>query len=528
MCLRIWYLSTLFILVLAEDYYKLLGVRRDASQDEIRKAFRKLAMKYHPDKNKGDPEKAKQMFVKVGNAYEVLNDPEKRKLYDLGGEEAVKNQGAGNAQWSAGMDFGDMFSSFFGGRGGGSHHQFHFGDGHHDSSGGNFFSFSGFDDPEDMFGFGDFSKRRQKSRGHHNSYREKPKRPTNLFEDTRVMEIALENISRFYQSTQQWIIYFYTMKDKSYSKMASRLVKLAEMADEMYFVASINCKSSEEVCEEFGVDGTPRVFYFEQGGAGGRKEINLNDDVSPLHRMAVGKLPNYVDTIDDESFEKFMDRHPERIKVLYFAEGKVPDLLKAVSGEYKDQLHVALVRANGSPKLKRRLNVNAVPSLVVLDEIEGSGVKYEGELKKGRITRYLMRYRNKTMKTKSNQVRQLTKELLAHGTCNPEDKQLCLILFVHSNTDQLINTLDAVKENYVHDNINFYYYIAKEGEELLKTFPDFAMDRDKFVVYKAFRQKYAVYSGEGTAGQVKEFVDSVLSGERATHKAHREHFIIGM
>ena len=63
-----------------EDYYKILGVKRNASKQEIKRAFKKLSLKYHPDKNKDNPKKAKEMFIKIANAYEVLSDDEKRKI----------------------------------------------------------------------------------------------------------------------------------------------------------------------------------------------------------------------------------------------------------------------------------------------------------------------------------------------------------------------------------------------------------------------------------------------------------------
>ena len=68
-----------------------MGVKKDATDDQIKKAFKKQAIKYHPDKNPDDPEGSKEKFQEVANAYEVLSDPEKRKIYDLGGEEGVKN-----------------------------------------------------------------------------------------------------------------------------------------------------------------------------------------------------------------------------------------------------------------------------------------------------------------------------------------------------------------------------------------------------------------------------------------------------
>lgn len=70
------------------DYYKLLGVSRSASAGDIKKAYRKLSLKYHPDKNP-DPEAAKK-FAEISNAYDVLSDEEKREAYNRGGEDAVK------------------------------------------------------------------------------------------------------------------------------------------------------------------------------------------------------------------------------------------------------------------------------------------------------------------------------------------------------------------------------------------------------------------------------------------------------
>ncbi len=77
---------------MAEDYYKELGVEKTASVDEIKKAYRKLALKYHPDRNPTDRKKAEEKFKKISEAYAVLSDPEKRKQYDNFGSEGFKQQ----------------------------------------------------------------------------------------------------------------------------------------------------------------------------------------------------------------------------------------------------------------------------------------------------------------------------------------------------------------------------------------------------------------------------------------------------
>jgi len=98
-----------------KDYYKILGVSRDATEDQIKKSYRKVAMQHHPDRNPGNKE-AEEKFKIASEAYEVLRDPEKREIYDRYGLEGLKGTGFTGFRGFEDIfsTFGDIFEEFFG------------------------------------------------------------------------------------------------------------------------------------------------------------------------------------------------------------------------------------------------------------------------------------------------------------------------------------------------------------------------------------------------------------------------------
>ena len=99
------------------DYYEVLGVSRDVDASELKRAYRKLAMKHHPDRNQGNAE-AEELFKQASEAYQVLSDPEKRRIYDHHGHAGLSGGGGGGFEDIFGQ-FSDIFGDFFGGSAGG-------------------------------------------------------------------------------------------------------------------------------------------------------------------------------------------------------------------------------------------------------------------------------------------------------------------------------------------------------------------------------------------------------------------------
>ena len=115
----------IYIIAYKRDYYEVLGVDKNADEATLKKAYRQLAKKYHPDVNPGDKE-AEAKFKEATEAYSILSDPDKRKQYDQFGHAAFENGGGGGAGGFGGFDFsgsdmgdifGDLFGDLFGGGG---------------------------------------------------------------------------------------------------------------------------------------------------------------------------------------------------------------------------------------------------------------------------------------------------------------------------------------------------------------------------------------------------------------------------
>lgn len=198
----------------------------------------KLSLKYHPDKNKDNPERAKEKFVEIANAYEVLSDPEKRKIYDTYGEEGVNQNAQRQAQGGHGhaggfgnmnMNMDDIFEQFFGGSGGAGGFNFGFGGGGPGGFGG---GQGGQRGPGGGFG----GQRQQQQ-----------KQVIDYFENSDVVRINLQTLSRFYRRNIVWVLFFYKPQAAQTKEIADQLKTLAEKMHGIIGVGAVDCEEDEEI-----------------------------------------------------------------------------------------------------------------------------------------------------------------------------------------------------------------------------------------------------------------------------------------
>ena len=456
-----------------EDYYKLLGVSRGASKAEIRRAFKKLSLKYHPDKNKNkqNPEKAKEMFIKIANAYEVLNDDKLRQIYDQHGEEGVKQHQQGGGQGPGG-NFQDIFNFFFRRGGGGS---FHFQEG-----------------PE---------------RDH--------------FENTDVLTLKMENISKLLSRRKIWFVYFFKSKDENFEETKKKITEIAGQTYGIFKFGAVNCKDDEEICEEYSVYSTPKVIYFPDSGSD-EEEYKGKIDFQSFLKYGAKLMQNFVRIINKDNYNDFITSHSERFHVLLFTSKKTTSpLFKALSKDYLNHLSFGEVRQSENELIKT-YNVNNFPTLMVIKNEETNEVDiFKEEMKYDNIKKFLNRYAYKIkQENKDIKVRELNKNTYERlGMCSTNDnKNICLIIFF--NKDKLDNNeyknLEIIGDKYIEDHVKVFYLNVDKYKSIFKSFNEenINFENTSAVIVKGKRKNYILISKEiyNNAKDFHNIMDNVLSG----------------
>ena len=506
-----------------EDYYKILGVPRNADEAQIKKAFRKLSLKYHPDRNK--EEAAKKKYVNIAKAYEVLSDPEQKKIYDQYGEEGVKRkEQGGNPEGNfggfhgGGGDFGNFGGFQGGGFGGSSFGNF---------GGGGF----GFEDIFSQFfggGFGMGGGGRQGGHsGHYHHQQQQQQRqkqqPEDLWAESRVIRLTRKNLDSLYQRNEVWLVLFYKSTGRVSQGYKDIWRELAEKFMGVIKVAAVDCipEADEAVCETFSVFPVPKVMVFPADKKARHLTYTGPTDSEQIYSFAVSKMESYVKLVTENNFDSFIQENPDKTKVILFTSKKeTPILIKALSREFKEKIAFGEVR-DSSTVLTKKFKIESFPTILAIDDPDNfSGIKFQGKFQKEQIIKFLREHSSLYM-TQKKPTRSLSKEfneldpsMVRSGPCSPSDPTICLLAIFNSRetseNQKLKNILQNLAPKYANDPISFFYTSSSKlsynaSFDDVSSFP-------VLLILKTKRGKYAKYEGDITSENIQNFAESVLSG----------------
>ncbi|KHN20331.1 DnaJ like subfamily C member 16 [Glycine soja] len=533
------------------DPYKVLGVDKNASQREIQKAFHKLSLQYHPDKNKAKG--AQEKFSQINNAYELLSDEEKRKNYDLYGDEK------GNPGFQGGHPGGqDGYTYFTGGGPGQSHFNFKPGGGWQGmggQGGSKSFSFSfgssGNSNPfgfglDDLFGsffggggggsqfggFGSSAKSGSKSSA-------KSLRAVN----SQIYKKEIENAG------MTWLLLSYIPSSKGIQYFESTIEEVASSLQGALKVGSINCEKEVSFCKELGIypRRAPRLFVFsyKENEKGSLVEYSGDLDAKNLKAFCQEHLPRFSKRTDLNHLDQFSTTGKLPRVLLLSTKKDTPVIWRVLSGLYHKRITFsdAEVHDVADPRVKT-LEVDALPAIVGWlpngeKRILKTGISVK-DLKSAvlDLSDILDSFEKVSKKESSGQAKKAQTDsdegripLLSKSNFEAlcgEKTPVCIIGAFRSSKarEKLESILSLVSQKSLsrrpsqgssssRDSIFYVLLDAAKQKSFLKAFDktDYKSSNNLLIAYKPRRGKYSVFMGEMTIEEAEKFISSVLSGD---------------
>ncbi|XP_061366414.1 dnaJ protein ERDJ3A [Gastrolobium bilobum] len=543
------------------DPYKVLGVDKNASQREIQKAFHKLSLQYHPDKNKAKG--AQEKFAQINNAYEILSDEQKRKNYDLYGDEK------GNPGFEAGHPGDQGGYTYFTG-GGPGQSNFNFRPGEWQGMGGQggsksfSFSFGGSGDSnsfgfglDDIFGslfggggggggrqFGGFGSSTSSQSGSKSSLKSFRAINSHIYKK----EIADQGMT--------WFLLSYTPSLKGIQYFESTVEEVASSLQGALKVGSINCEKEVSLCKELGVNPrrAPRLFVYsyKENEKGSLVEYGGDLAVKNLKAFCQEHLPRFSKRTDLNYLDQFSTNGKLPRVMLLSTKKDTPVIWRVLSGLYHRRITFsdAEVHDVSDPRVKR-LGVDALPAIVGWlpngeKRILKTGISVK-DIKSAvlDLSNVLDSFEKVSKKEASGQAKKTRSDsdeghiqLLSRSNFDDlcgERTPVCIIGAFRSSKarEKLESILSLVSQKSLsrrpnqgassRDSISYALLDAAKQQSFLNKFDKTGYkSSDKLLIaYKPRRGKYTAYMGEMTVEEVENFISSVLSGDipfRETHK----------
>lgn len=535
------------------DPYKVLGVEKNASQREIQKAFHKLSLQYHPDKNKNKG--AQEKFAEINNAYDILSDEEKRKKYDLygdekgtpgfdggnGGPHGGYNHFTSGGPGPGGFSFRPDEWQTMGGPGGQKSFSFSFGGPSSQRS----FGF-GLDDifsnffGSDMGGgsqFGGFGESARSQSGSRNF----PKSISLVNSQVYKKEIAGKGLA--------WLLLSYTLSMKGTQYYESIIEEVAGSLQGALKVGSINCEAESSLCKELNIypRRTPRVFVYSYKASETGSWIEYNGDqaVKSLKSFCQDHLPRFSKRVNLGQFDPSAGTMEPLPKVILLSTKKdTPVIWRALSGLYRNHFLFYDAEVHDvSEQMVRNVGVDALPAVVGWlsngeKHILKTGISVK-DLKSAinDLSALLDGFEKKNKKIASQSKKSETDTVgdnkqipLLTGSnfdaiCG-EKTPVCIIGAFRSSRrrEKLETVLSLVSQKSLlrrrnvasgSDSISYALLDASKQPSFLNSFDKsgFKTSDNLLLAYKPKKGKFAAFVGEITTEEAEKFIGSVLNGD---------------
>lgn len=463
------------------DYYAILGVGEKDDASAIKKAYREKSLVYHPDKCDLDKDVCQAKFIEVSTAYEVLSDPEKRKIYDKEGEEGLKEGHQSSEQAKA------MFRQFFG------------------------------REPDGNV--------RIVNQGGRMMFMEEgePGPKENIYDNTNVTELTSEVYKPFVNERDEpWLVMFYKPNDDESVEVKKEYSAIGTTFKEFLKVGAVNCRQQRSVCSESSIDSFPALRWFPE-------DKNLAPEVfeGAITAKLVGKwantmMPDYTRLVEDKnSLRQWLDDAKGPPVLLFSDKSASPPMWKALSREFKNRVSLAVVPRcdkNGVFKtpLQREYDVRipAVVRLDPLDEVGKIAEKFDFQLKKDVLNIWMMKVIAQGKKAGPVATfKEWSRQRYEAGDCGPADSQFCFLWLKAGADAETEEATRQLAHKYRTDPIKMMWANVELNPSLLEAFDLEASEQsDHFVAFRPKRAKFKVHEGPLRFAELDNFVDGVLNG----------------
>eukprot|EP01119_Soliformovum_irregulare_P009981 TRINITY_DN2412_c0_g1_i1.p1 TRINITY_DN2412_c0_g1~~TRINITY_DN2412_c0_g1_i1.p1 ORF type:complete len:521 (-),score=174.01 TRINITY_DN2412_c0_g1_i1:167-1729(-) len=486
--------------IAGRNYYDVLGVKKNASDKEIRKAYKKLALKLHPDKNMEDPN-AEEKFVELSNAYDVLSDTEKRQIYDQHGEEGLNPQRQQQQQQH--FHRGDafrMFEQFFGGGGGGQQHfQFNFGGG-----------FPG--------GQQHHQQHQQHHQHHHQQHQQQQqqqqeeKPPGEPFAgQTDVIRIGAKNFRESVERNLEssWILFFYKSEHR---EEIAEMERASKQLQGFVRIGAVDVERELELATELGISSLPAALLFPYGDNHKKPSKFAGPfKVGEIVTASMNLVPNLGTTLISANFDSFMTENPLKPKVIFVTgSSKVGPVIRSAILNFKSQLSFGIVH-DSEKQILAKLKIKHTPTLILISKYNSEPVVFDGRLQELReVVNFLADELDtiEELRGKDTTGDLLQLEAKSKGLC-PHDG-MCLIFFVAPETKgPIIENLAKIQNNYPKFSVVWVDRIHQKP--FVNSFPEVPKE-DAVIVLNMKRLRYA-FKPEIDPMQASSLVDAVKLGD---------------